>query len=149
MAGGFKFALVRTGEAQGSYPKPLPRPIPKVCLLDIFYICSFRNNGFSFPRWLSPAGLDLAEHLLTFNPALRATAVQALDASYFKQEQPPPELPTGYVYLITPAIIIFLTDLLCLYSLATLEGEWHELETKRERAKKRRRTEAPAPSGTQ
>ena len=114
-----------------------------------FYICSFCNNDFSFHRWLSPAGLDLAEHLLTFNPALRATAVQALDASYFKQEQPPPELPTGYVYLITPAIIIFLTDLLCLYSLATLEGEWHELETKRERAKKRRRTEAPAPSGTQ
>jgi len=28
--------------------------------------------------------------------------------------------------------------------LATLEGEWHELETKRERAKKRRKTENPA-----
>ncbi|KAK7695842.1 hypothetical protein QCA50_000480 [Cerrena zonata] len=81
-----------------------------------------------FQKWLSPAGLDLAEHLLTFNPALRATAVQALEANYFKQELPPPELPVG---------------------LATLEGEWHELETKRERAKKRRRTEAPAPSGTQ
>ncbi len=33
-----------------------------------------------------------------------------------------------------------ITDwMLC--SLATLEGEWHELETKRERAKKRRKTE--------
>ena len=73
-----------------------------------FYICSFWNNGFSFPRWLSPAGLDLAEHLLTFNPALRATAVQALDASYFKQEQPPPELPTGYVCLINISVAIFL-----------------------------------------
>ena len=107
----------------------------------------FFNNALSFRRWLSPAGLDLAEHLLTFNPALRATAVQALDASYFKQEQPPPELPTGYACLINISVIILLT--LFFHSLATLEGEWHELETKRERAKKRRRTEAPAPSGTQ
>ncbi|KAF9222000.1 Pkinase-domain-containing protein [Gyrodon lividus] len=77
-----------------------------------------------FQRWLSPAALDLAEQLLTYDPAKRVTAVQALDAPYFKEELPPPELPVG---------------------LSSLEGEWHELETKRERAKKRRKLE----SGTQ
>ncbi|KAG0698362.1 Pkinase-domain-containing protein [Suillus ampliporus] len=64
------------------------------------------------PRiWLSPAALDLAE----------VTAIEALEAPrYFKEEQPPPELPVD---------------------LSTLKGEWHELETKRERAKKRRKLE--------
>ncbi|KAJ3553208.1 hypothetical protein NM688_g3741 [Phlebia brevispora] len=74
-----------------------------------------------FQKWLSPAGLDLAEQLLAYDPAKRATAAQALEAPYFTQEQPRAERPTG---------------------LATLEGEWHELETKRERAKKRRKTES-------
>jgi CTD kinase subunit alpha len=71
-------------------------------------------------RWLSPAGLDLAEKLLAFDPLHRITAVQALEAAYFKVEEPPPAMPTG---------------------LSSLEGEWHELETKRERAKKRRKVE--------
>jgi CTD kinase subunit alpha len=75
-------------------------------------------------RWLSPAGLDLAEELLAFDPLHRVTAVQALEAAYFKVEEPPPAMPTG---------------------LSSLEGEWHELETKRERAKKRRRIEGSAP----
>ncbi|GJE84848.1 serine/threonine-protein kinase [Phanerochaete sordida] len=73
-----------------------------------------------FQKWLSPAALDLAELLLAYDPVQRATAAQALEAPYFNQEQPAAERPTG---------------------LATLEGEWHELETKRERAKKRRKTE--------
>lgn len=73
-----------------------------------------------FRRWLSPAALDLAEQLLTYDPSKRVTAIQALEAPYFKVEQPPPELPVG---------------------LCSLEGEWHELETKRERARKRRKLE--------
>ncbi|KAL6300797.1 Pkinase-domain-containing protein [Sparassis latifolia] len=73
-----------------------------------------------FDKWLSSAGLDLAERLLTYDPAQRITALQALDAPYFCQELPEPTPPVG---------------------LSTLEGEWHELETKRERAKKRRKIE--------
>jgi CTD kinase subunit alpha len=48
-----------------------------------------------FQRWLSPAALDLAERLLAYDPLQRVTAIQALDAPYFRQEEPPPELPTG------------------------------------------------------
>ncbi|KAF8138728.1 Pkinase-domain-containing protein [Boletus edulis] len=77
-----------------------------------------------FQKWLSPAGLDLAEQLLTYDPAKRVTAAQALEAPYFKDELPPPELPVR---------------------LSSLEGEWHELETKRERAKKRRKLESSMP----
>ncbi|KAH7914319.1 hypothetical protein BJ138DRAFT_415120 [Hygrophoropsis aurantiaca] len=73
-----------------------------------------------FQKWLSPAALDLAEQLLAYDPTRRITAVQALETPYFKDEKPLPEMPTG---------------------LSTLEGEWHELETKRERAKKRRKLE--------
>ncbi|KDQ64538.1 hypothetical protein JAAARDRAFT_118159 [Jaapia argillacea MUCL 33604] len=75
-----------------------------------------------FRKWLSPAALDLAESLLDYDPMRRVTAVQAMEAPYFTQEEPPPALPTA---------------------LSTLEGEWHELEAKRERerAKKRRKTE--------
>jgi CTD kinase subunit alpha len=64
--------------------------------------------------------LDLAEKLLTYDPEHRITAAEALQAPYFLQEDPPAEMPTG---------------------LANIEGEWHELETKRERAKKRKRPE--------
>jgi len=73
-----------------------------------------------FRKWMSQAALDLAERLLCYDPAARATAVQAMDAPYFTQEDPPAMAPVG---------------------LATLQGEWHELETKRERAKKRRRND--------
>ncbi|KAJ7700132.1 kinase-like domain-containing protein [Mycena rosella] len=73
-----------------------------------------------FRKWMSPAALDLAERLLCYDPAARATAAQAMEAPYFTQEEPPAMAPVG---------------------LATLHGEWHELETKRERAKKRRRNE--------
>ncbi|KAH7879871.1 kinase-like domain-containing protein [Lentinula edodes] len=69
-----------------------------------------------FRKWLSPAAIDLADQLLDYDPAKRVTAAQAMDAPYFLTEEPMAEKPT---------------------SLATLEGEWHELETKRAKKKKR------------
>lgn len=45
---------------------------------------------------MSPAALDLAEGLLTFDPERRVTAAQALVTPYFNDEQPPPSLPVGY-----------------------------------------------------
>ncbi|EEB90313.1 hypothetical protein MPER_11495, partial [Moniliophthora perniciosa FA553] len=71
-----------------------------------------------FQKWMSPAALDLAERLLEYDPSRRINAVDAMQAPYFTTEEPPAEKPVG---------------------LATLEGEWHELETKRERAKKRKK----------
>jgi len=73
-----------------------------------------------FRKWMSQPALDLAERLLCYDPAARATAVQALEAPYFTQEEP---------FAVAPA------------GLATLQGEWHELETKRERAKKKRKND--------
>jgi len=49
---------------------------------------------------MSPAALDLAEHLLAYNPLERATAVQAMNAPYFTQEQPKAALPVGLVHQI-------------------------------------------------
>jgi len=59
---------------------------------------------------------------LTYDPETRLTATEALKMPYFASELPPMELPLG---------------------LSTVEGEWHELETKREKEKsrKRRKTE--------
>lgn len=73
----------------------------------------------TFSKWLTPAGLDVAEKLLSLDPALRPTADEALLMEYFKTEEPKPELP----------------DIL-----ATVKGEWHEYESKR--ARKRQREEA-------
>ncbi|KAG6860378.1 hypothetical protein C0995_011985 [Termitomyces sp. Mi166 len=78
-----------------------------------------------FQKWMSSAALDLAERLLAYNPLERATASQAMEAPYFTEEEPKAALPVG---------------------LATLEGEWHELETKRERAKKKRKENAATES---
>ncbi|KAG8683443.1 kinase subunit of RNA polymerase II carboxy-terminal domain kinase I, partial [Ceratobasidium sp. 394] len=72
----------------------------------------------SFNKYLSPAALDLAESLLTYDPSKRASAAQALAAPYFVLESPPPEKPVG---------------------LASIEGEWHEYESKREREKLRKK----------
>ncbi|KAF8897567.1 kinase-like domain-containing protein [Infundibulicybe gibba] len=77
-----------------------------------------------FQKWMSPAALDLAEELLAYNPAERITALQAMNTPYFTVEEPDAARPVG---------------------LATLEGEWHELETKRERAKKRRKIDTVIP----
>ncbi|KAF8655275.1 hypothetical protein AX16_003175 [Volvariella volvacea WC 439] len=70
-----------------------------------------------FKKWMSSAALDLAEKLLAYDPAERISASQALHEPYFTQENPPAIAPTG---------------------LATLEGEWHELETKKERQKRKK-----------
>lgn len=84
---------------------------------------------------MSPAALDLAEQLLAYDPASRITAAAALDAPYFKQDQPLAERPTGSVTVLSP-----LHSLDSPFSrLSTLEGEWHELETKVERQKKRKK----------
>ncbi|OCH94102.1 Pkinase-domain-containing protein [Obba rivulosa] len=104
---------------------PTPERWPDVVNLPWYELVKPREpivNRFRelFDKWLSPAGLDLAERLLAYDPAQRVTAAEALDAPYFNMEQPPPAAPVG---------------------LASLEGEWHELETKRERAKKRRKVE--------
>ncbi|PPQ75129.1 hypothetical protein CVT26_012090 [Gymnopilus dilepis] len=70
----------------------------------------------AFQKWMSPAALDLAERLLTYDPAHRVTALDAMSSAYFHEEKPPPAPPVGLI---------------------TLQGEWHELETKRERARRR------------
>lgn len=70
-----------------------------------------------------------------------------MDAPYFIQEEPRPALPVGYVDVksVHPRAIID-----TYFSLASLEGEWHEFESKRERARKRRKVDlaaAPDSSG--
>ncbi|KAI0750807.1 kinase-like domain-containing protein [Daedaleopsis nitida] len=89
---------------------------------ELFKPNEFIPNRFRelFKKWLSPAGLDLAEQLLDYNPERRVTAAQALEAPYFNQEHPPAATPVG---------------------LSALKGEWHEMESKRERDKKRRNEE--------
>jgi len=74
-----------------------------------------------FKKWLSPCGMELAEELLHYDPSKRISAAQALQHPYFTHEQPPPQQPTGLI---------------------SLEGEWHELETKREKARKRKKEAA-------
>ncbi len=44
---------------------------------------------------MSSAALDLAEQLLSYDPSKRITAVQAMEAPYFIEEQPPAERPVG------------------------------------------------------
>ncbi|ORY26664.1 kinase-like domain-containing protein [Naematelia encephala] len=46
-----------------------------------------------FSKWLSPAGLDLAQGLLAFDPARRLLADQAMQTPYFTSEAPPMEKP--------------------------------------------------------
>lgn len=67
---------------------------------------------------LSEQAFDLALKLLTLNPSQRYTATQALEHQYFR-EDPQPEP---------------LTEILL-----TIEGEWHEFETKKQRRKERKR----------
>ncbi|KAG9014833.1 kinase subunit of RNA polymerase II carboxy-terminal domain kinase I [Tulasnella sp. JGI-2019a] len=80
----------------------------------------FHKNHFrvAFQKYLPPDALDLAEGLLAYDTEKRLTATQALNMPYFVSEDPPMELPVG---------------------LSTVEGEWHELETKREREKTRKK----------
>ncbi|KAH8830516.1 hypothetical protein DL96DRAFT_1593255 [Flagelloscypha sp. PMI_526] len=76
-----------------------------------------------FKRWMSPAGINLAEKLLAFDPDQRVTAMQALDDPYFTEEEPAADIPVN---------------------LSSLEGEWHELDTKREKAKQKKRESTSA-----
>ncbi|GAA6015295.1 hypothetical protein JCM11491_001002 [Sporobolomyces phaffii] len=69
-----------------------------------------------FSKWITPAGLDVAERLLSLDPAGRPTAAEALEMEYFVSEEPQPELPDF---------------------LSTLSGSWHEFESKRARRKAR------------
>ncbi|KAH9482688.1 CTD kinase subunit alpha [Psilocybe cubensis] len=75
----------------------------------------------SFQKYMSPAALDLAEQLLAFDPAERITAMQAMNAPYFTQEYPSATPPVGLI---------------------DIKGEWHELETKRERQKRKEQKNA-------
>ena len=88
----------------------------------------------------------MAQKLLEYDPIKRISATDALETSFFKVEEPPPELPVEWVVFF---ILLSGSDSLSLgfvlRSLASLEGEWHEFESKRERAKKRRKTE-PGPT---
>lgn len=77
---------------------------------------SIENNFHSlFKSWLSPQAIEVAQKMLTFDPSQRVTASDALSHDYFVAEEPLPVSP----------------------DLSTLEGEWHELEAKR--AKKKRK----------
>ena len=53
------------------------------------------------PRWLSPAGLDLAEKLLTYDPMERISALQAMDTPYFMCEEPSASKPVGCVVIVS------------------------------------------------
>jgi CTD kinase subunit alpha len=73
--------------------------------------------------------------LLAYDPSKRVTAVQALEAPYFVTEEPLEMLPE-YVetrFLDYHRLIIWLRRL------SSLEGEWHEFESKRERERLKRR----------
>lgn len=48
----------------------------------------------------TPAGLDLAEALLAFNPAARPSAAAALELPYFTSEDPPAEQPMWCVFTL-------------------------------------------------
>lgn len=51
--------------------------------------------SFLICRWMSTAALDLAEQLLSYDPTLRSTALQAMEAPYFTREAPAPVRPVG------------------------------------------------------
>ncbi|TIB86592.1 Pkinase-domain-containing protein [Wallemia mellicola] len=72
----------------------------------------------TFSKWLTPAGLELAQALLTFNPEKRISAQDALELPFFSSEEPSPALPDH---------------------LGELQGEWHEYEAKREKAQARKK----------
>ncbi|GAA5997689.1 hypothetical protein JCM5350_003985 [Sporobolomyces pararoseus] len=69
-----------------------------------------------YSKLMTPAGLDVAERLLSLDPAGRPTAAEALRMDYFVSEEPQPQPPDF---------------------LSTLTGSWHEFESKRARRKAR------------
>jgi hypothetical protein len=94
-------------------------------------------------RYLTSAGMDVASGLLTMDPTRRLSATQALSMPYFT-EHPTPELPSQWVTSGPPNILhsnypaLWENPLLSL-SIAEIQGEWHEMEAKQERARKRHR----------
>ena len=50
--------------------------------------------GEVFAKWLTPAAMDLAKGLLTFDPNKRLSAEAALQTVYFASEEPAMEMPT-------------------------------------------------------
>ncbi|KAG8834921.1 kinase subunit of RNA polymerase II carboxy-terminal domain kinase I [Serendipita sp. 407] len=69
----------------------------------------------TFKKWVPPGALAIAEQMLAFDPEQRITAADAVLHPYFTTEEPALELP----------------------DLSQLDGEWHELEAKRARRKRR------------
>lgn len=92
-------------------------------------------------RWISPAGLDVAESLLSLDPRGRPTAADALRMDYFVAEDPKPEPPD--LYVLHPALFRESVDaadaffLVAPCSLSGLSGSWHEFESKRARRRAR------------
>ncbi|CAO1639302.1 unnamed protein product [Sympodiomycopsis kandeliae] len=70
-----------------------------------------------YTKLMSPAALDLAQALLTLDPACRVSASQALQMRYFTKEKPRAVLPRKV--------------------LSGIKGEWHELESRRARQRAR------------
>lgn len=68
----------------------------------------------AFARYLPASALEVASGLLTYNPRKRWSAKQAMSAVYF-EEEPQAELPAGL--------------------LSSLQGEWHEYESRRAKKK--------------
>ncbi|KAJ9124863.1 hypothetical protein QFC24_002792 [Naganishia onofrii] len=71
-----------------------------------------------FAKRLNTAGTELAKGLLHYDPAKRLTADQALESTFFSTEEPAPEIPSH---------------------IASIVGEWHEMEAKHERARRKQR----------
>lgn len=82
---------------------------------EAFWIGRFRSRLLE--AGVPSSALDVIQALLLYDPQLRASAQQALDMPYFTQERPKARRPAEV--------------------LKGLKGEWHELESRRARAKGR------------
>ncbi|CAO1622276.1 unnamed protein product [Parajaminaea phylloscopi] len=89
---------------------------------DHFWSERFRSSMLT--HGVPESALDVIQALLIYDPQKRATARQALEMDYFRVEKP---------RAVRPAEV-----------LRSLKGEWHELESKRARAKNRSAAQAAA-----
>ena len=97
MARCYEFTVVRTCQAPTDDAEPVSRSLPEVIIFQ-FVVGTIANSS---RRWLSPAGLDLAEKLLTYDPMKRISAPQAMDTSYFMYEEPSASKPVGCVVIVS------------------------------------------------